>query len=105
MSNGTSPALNSERDFASIPIAKGGLARAALARVQSAGLPVAPILKRVGVTPELVAEPERGLSVRSQIALLDEVAIALKDDCSRWLAISIRARSGCFITSWRHRRP
>jgi AraC-like DNA-binding protein len=81
MSNGTSPALNSERDLASIPIAKGGLARAALARIKSAGLPVAPILKRVGVTPELVAEPERGLSVRSQIALLDEAAIALKDDC------------------------
>ena len=81
MSNGNSPALNSERDLASIPIAKGGLARAALARVKSAGLPVAPILKRVGVTPELVAEPERGLSVRSQIALLDEAAIALKDDC------------------------
>ena len=70
MSNGTSSALNSERDLASIPIAKGGLARVALARVESAGLPVAPILKRVGVTPELVAEPERGLSVRSQIALL-----------------------------------
>jgi AraC-like DNA-binding protein len=81
MSNGTSSALNSEQDLASIPIAKGGLARAALARVKSAGLPVAPILKRVGVTPELVAEPERGLSVRSQIALLDEAAIALKDDC------------------------
>ena len=81
MSNGTSSALNSERDLASIPIAKGGLARVALARVESAGLPVAPILKRVGVTPELVAEPERGLSVRSQIALLDEAAIALKDDC------------------------
>jgi AraC-like DNA-binding protein len=81
MRNGTSSALNSEQDLASIPIAKGGLARAALARVKSAGLPVAPILKRVGVTPELVAEPERGLSVRSQIALLDEAAIALKDDC------------------------
>ena len=81
MSNGTSSSLNSEPGFASIPIAKGGLARLALARVKSAGLPVAPILKRVGVTPELVAEPERGLSVRSQIALLDEVAIVLKDDC------------------------
>jgi AraC-like DNA-binding protein len=81
MSKGTSSDLNSEQDLASIPIAKGGLARLALARVKSAGLSVAPILKRVGVTPELVAEPERGLSVRSQIALLDEAAIALKDDC------------------------
>jgi AraC-like DNA-binding protein len=35
----------------------------------------------VGLTPELVADPEERLSVRSQIALLDEAAIALKDDC------------------------
>ena len=45
-----------------------------------------PILKRVGVTAELVAEPERGLSVRSQIALLDEAAIALKDD---WIGFTL----------------
>jgi AraC-like DNA-binding protein len=44
-------------------------------------VPVAPLLKRVGLTPELIAEPEERLSVRSQIALLDEAAIALKDDC------------------------
>src|SRR5262249_8411856 len=42
---------------------------------------VAPLLKRAGLTPELIAEPEERLSVRSQIALLDEAAIALKDDC------------------------
>jgi len=35
----------------------------------------------VGLTPELIAEPQERLSVRSQIALLDEAAIALKDDC------------------------
>jgi hypothetical protein len=44
-------------------------------------VPVAPLLKRVGLTPELIAKPEERLSVRSQIALLDEAAIALKDDC------------------------
>jgi AraC-like DNA-binding protein len=81
MSNPTSSALNSERDLASIPMAGGGLTRLAIARLESAGVPVAPLLRRVGLTPELIAEPEERLSVRSQIALLDEAAIALKDDC------------------------
>jgi AraC-like DNA-binding protein len=42
---------------------------------------VAPLLKRVGLTPEVIADPEERLSVRSQIAFLDEAANALKDDC------------------------
>src|SRR5206468_6244303 len=50
-------------------------------RLKSAGVPVVPLLKRVGLTPEAIADPEERLSVRSQIALLDEAAIALKDDC------------------------
>jgi hypothetical protein len=78
MSNGT---LNSEPDLASIPMAQGGLTRLAIARLESAGVPVAPILRRVGLTSELVADPEERLSVRSQIALLDEAATALNDDC------------------------
>jgi Arabinose-binding domain of AraC transcription regulator, N-term len=81
MSNGNPSDLNSEQDLASIPMAGGGLSRLAIARLQSAGVPVAPLLKRVGLTPELIAEPKERLSVRSQIALLDEAAIALKDDC------------------------
>jgi AraC-like DNA-binding protein len=73
-------ALNSEQDLASIPMAQGGLSRLTIARLKSAGVPVAPLLKRVGLTPELIAEPEERLNVRSQIALLDEAAKALKDD-------------------------
>jgi len=42
---------------------------------------VAPLLSRLGLTSELIADPEERLSVRSQIALLDEAAVALKDDC------------------------
>src|SRR6201984_2381726 len=80
MSNGTSSALNSEQDLASIPMAGGGLSRLAIARLKSAGVPVAPLLRRAGLTPEVVADPEERLSVRSQVALLDEAAIALKDD-------------------------
>src|SRR5215831_10162998 len=72
--------LNSEQDLASIPMAGGGLARLAIARLQSASVSVAPLLKRVGLPPEVIADPEERLSVRSQVALLDEAAIALKDD-------------------------
>ena len=78
MSNGT---LNSEQDLASIPMAGGGLSRLAIARLKSAGVPVAPLLRRAGLTPELIDDPEVRLSVRSQISLLDEAEIALKDDC------------------------
>jgi AraC-like DNA-binding protein len=81
MSNGTSSALTPGQDLASIPMAQGGLSRLAIARLKSVGVPAAPLLKRAGLTPELIAEPEERLSVRNQIALLDEAAIALKDDC------------------------
>ena len=77
----TSSALNSEQDLASVPTAQGGLSRLVIEHLKSAGVPVAPLLKRVGLTPELIAEPEERLSVRSQITLLDQAAIALKDDC------------------------
>jgi hypothetical protein len=80
MSNGTSSALNSEQDLNLIPTAQGGLSRLAIARLRSAGLPVESLLRRAGLTPEVVADPEERLSVRSQVALLDEAAIALKDD-------------------------
>jgi AraC-like DNA-binding protein len=62
-------------------MAQGGLSRLAIARLESAGVPVAPLIKRAGLTPEVIAEPEERLSVQSQIRLLDEAAIALKDDC------------------------
>ena len=53
MSNET--ALNSEQDLASIPTAQGGLSRLAIARLKSAGVPVAPLLKRAGLTQEMIA--------------------------------------------------
>jgi hypothetical protein len=77
VSNGTSSALNSEQDLSSIPTAQG---RLAIARLRGARMPVAPLLVRVGLTPELIADPDERLSVRSQVRLLEEAAIALKDD-------------------------
>jgi AraC-like DNA-binding protein len=62
-------------------MAQGGLTRLAIARLKAAGVSVAPLLARVGLTPEVIDNPDERLSVPSQIALLDEAAIALKDDC------------------------
>jgi AraC-like DNA-binding protein len=78
MTSGT--ALKSD-DLASIPMAQGGLTRLAAARLKSAGVPLEAILMRSGLTLEAIAEPEERLSVRSQIAFLEEAAIVLKDDC------------------------
>src|SRR6478752_10512678 len=78
--NRTSSAPNSEQDLASIPTAQGGLSRLAIARLKGAKMPVAPLLVRVGLTPELIADPDERLSVRSQVRLLEEAAIALNDD-------------------------
>ena len=58
MSNRSSSALNFENGLASIPMAGGGLSRLAVARLESAGVPLAPLLQRVGLTPELIADPE-----------------------------------------------
>src|SRR5262245_11610055 len=107
MSNPSSSAPNSEKGLGSIPMTQGGLSRLAIARLKSAGVPVGPLLRRVGLTAEVIADPEERLSVQSQIRLLDEAAIALKDDCLGFtLARDHDPRKmGCFITSGRRRRP
>src|SRR5262245_44780594 len=81
MSAGIYSGLNSEQDLASIAMAQGGLTRLAIARLEGAGVPVAPLLSRAGLTPESIADSEERLSVQRQIKFLDEAAIALKDDC------------------------
>ena len=86
MRDGTSSALNSEQDLASIPTAQGGLSRIAIARLNRADVPVASVLRRAGLSPEVITDPEERLTVRSQIALLDEAAIALQDD---WLGFTL----------------
>ena len=64
VSNGTSSALHSEQDLASIPTAQGGLSRLAIARLKSAGVPVEPLLGRAGLSVEDVART-LGMSERT----------------------------------------
>ena len=79
MSNRTGPDPNSQ-DLAAIPTAQGGLSRLVIEHVKRAGMPVEPLLRRAKLTPELIAEPNERLSVQSQITLLNEAAIVLKND-------------------------
>jgi AraC-type transcriptional regulator len=74
-------AASKSEELSAIPMAGGRLTRLAVERLKSAGVPVGPILKHSGLTPELIAEPDERLSVRNQIAFLNDAARALKDDC------------------------
>ncbi len=85
MSNGSSSEQNSQ-ELASFATAQGGLSRLVIARLKTAGVPIAPLLRRAGLPPELIADPEAKLSVRSQITLLEEAAIALRDD---WIGFTL----------------
>jgi hypothetical protein len=63
MNNRSSSALNSEQGLASIPMAQGGLSRLAIARLKSAGVPVAPILKRASLLstkPSVIGAAQKG---------------------------------------------
>jgi hypothetical protein len=51
-----SQVLNADEELASIPTAQGGLSRLAIARLKSAGVPVEPLLRHAGLTPEAIAD-------------------------------------------------
>jgi len=82
MSNGTSSALNSEQDLASIPMAGGGLSRLAIARLKSARRAGGAASQACGTDAGDDRRPGRATECpKPNRALLDEAASALKDDC------------------------
>jgi AraC-like DNA-binding protein len=66
--------------FHSMPSATGGIARLVAARLRAAGIALAPLLSRAGLTLEQIDDPGVRLSVQSQIKLLELAAEALPDD-------------------------
>ncbi|MHB8269288.1 MAG: AraC family transcriptional regulator [Bradyrhizobium sp.] len=66
--------------FHSMPSATGGIARLVAARLRAAGIPLAPLLSRAGLTVGLIDDPGVRLTVQSQIKLLELGAEALPDD-------------------------
>jgi AraC-like DNA-binding protein len=66
--------------FHSMPSATGGIARMVSARLRAAGVPLAPLLSRAGLTVEQIDDPGVRMPVQSQIKLLELAAEALHDD-------------------------
>jgi AraC-like DNA-binding protein len=66
--------------FSSIPSATGGIARLACQRVRDAGLDLAQLVSRAGLTLAVIDEPTNRLDVSDQIKLLDLAAEELGDE-------------------------
>ena len=66
--------------LAALPTASGGIARLAYARCANAGIKVDPLLRKAGLTPLQIGNPQVRITVRSQIKFLDVAAKALSDD-------------------------
>jgi AraC-like DNA-binding protein len=62
------------------PTAGGGIARLALARAAEAGVDLALIALKAGLTPDLIEDRNARISVQSQIEVLNLVADSLRDD-------------------------
>lgn len=63
-----------------MPSATGGIARLVSARLCAAGIALAPLLSRAGLTLEQIDDPGVRLTVQSQIKLLELAAGALQED-------------------------
>jgi AraC-like DNA-binding protein len=63
-----------------MPSATGGIARLVAARLRAAGIQLAPLLSRAGLTVEQIDDASVRLPVQSQIKVLELAAEALHDD-------------------------
>jgi AraC-like DNA-binding protein len=62
------------------PSTAGVMARQACARLSAAGIDLAPLLARAGLTPEQIEDPNSRFPAQSQVELLQLAADALRDD-------------------------
>jgi len=63
-----------------LPTATGGITRLAYARAQAAGIELAPLLKKAGLTEQQIKDPRARLNVHHQIQFLNLAANALQDE-------------------------
>lgn len=66
--------------LAALPTASGGIARLAYAQCANAGIKVDALLRKAGLTPLQIGNPQVRITVRSQIKFLDIAAKALGDE-------------------------
>src|SRR5262245_17214105 len=74
------PRKHGTRRLDRVPSTSGALARLAYNYAREAGIRVGPLLAKAGLTAEQLADRQARIKSRSQIRLLDIVAVALKDD-------------------------
>jgi AraC-like DNA-binding protein len=80
------------RQLASLPTASGGLSRLAANRVRRAGIELAPLLSRAGLTIDQVDDPEKRIDAGKQIAFIAIAADVLNDD---FLGLSLAEEFDC----------
>lgn len=74
------PGLKSARQFPSLPEARGLATRLAVRRLREAGIVLAPLLEKSGVSAAQIDKPDAPVGVGSQIAFLDLAAKTLRDE-------------------------
>ena len=75
-----SASVSDSRKLGTVPSASGGITRLACARLRDAGIQLAPLLSRAGVTEEQIEDRGARIKVRSQIKFLELAAQALQDE-------------------------
>ena len=78
--------------LASLPTASGGLSRLAANRVRRARAKLEPLLSRVGLTIDMIENPDQRIDARKQIAFLEIAAEALHD---KFLGFSLAEDFDC----------
>jgi AraC-like DNA-binding protein len=68
------------KEFASLPKATGGISRLAAMRVAQEGIDLGPLLRKANLSPRLIEDRDARISVQSQVAFLNLVAEALRDE-------------------------
>jgi AraC-like DNA-binding protein len=66
---------------ARLPTAAGGITRLACERLDQAGIPVLPLLRKAGVSKSFIEDRHARLAVEAQIRFLNEAAEAASDEC------------------------
>jgi hypothetical protein len=76
----TAEHLSNSKGSTALPMATGGIARAAYARCVKEGIKAGALLQRAGLTRPQIENPEVQIAVQSQIKFLDLAAEALGDE-------------------------
>lgn len=76
----------SPQEAAAPQAVKGVISKLAAERAAQAGIDIVPLLRDVGLTPDLIKDPEIRIAVEAEVEFLSAVAVALQDN---WLGFHL----------------